>query len=97
MKRYTTAIAVVCIPPLVLVMMASAAVHLNDLSLSSSAPATPTAAPFSTPLNITVHDAVGRTFKVKSQIGPNGFSFDGTTGLTLDYTSDQVLCSGFQP
>ncbi len=44
------------------------------------------------PLNLTVHDAAGRTFEVAAVY--NTFEFSGT-GLQIDYDSDQFLCSGF--
>ncbi len=45
------------------------------------------------PMVLTVHDAGGRTFVVSAVY--NSMSIDGTSGLTVDYDSDQFLCSGF--
>ena len=52
------------------------------------------AAPAPGPLVLTVHDAANRTFAVSGVY--NTFSFGGTNGaITIDYDSDQFLCSGF--
>jgi len=46
------------------------------------------------PLVMTVHDAANRTFAVAGVY--NTFSFGGANGaITIDYDSDQFLCSGF--
>ena len=46
------------------------------------------------PLVLTVHDASQRTFSVSGVY--NTFSFGGTNGaISIDYDSDQFLCSGF--
>ena len=44
-------------------------------------------------LSLTSHDAAGRTFQVAATY--NNYSITGDT-LTVDYTSDQFLCSGFE-
>jgi len=45
-------------------------------------------------LVLTVHDAAGHTFNVTARY--NSFKFYDPAGtITLDYTSDQLLCSGF--
>ena len=46
------------------------------------------------PLVMTVHDAANRTFVVAGVY--NTFSFNGSNGtISIDYDSDQFLCSGF--
>ena len=46
------------------------------------------------PLVLTVHDAAQRTFSVSGVY--NTFSFGGANGaISIDYDSDQFLCSGF--
>jgi hypothetical protein len=45
------------------------------------------------PLNLTVHDATGKTFEVAAVY--NTFSYSSGI-LTVDYDSDQFLCSGFE-
>jgi|GEM_PF-5561732 hypothetical protein len=45
------------------------------------------------PLNITVHDAAGKTFQVAAVY--NTMSYSGGA-LAVDYDSDQFLCSGFE-
>ncbi|HEX4481010.1 MAG TPA: hypothetical protein VH082_09390 [Rudaea sp.] len=46
------------------------------------------------PLVLTVHDAAQRTFSVSGVY--NTISYGGTDGaLSIDYDSDQFLCSGF--
>ena len=43
-------------------------------------------------INLTVHDAAGRTFQAVGVY--NTLEIDGDN-LTVDYDSDQFLCSGF--
>ncbi|MEP6483870.1 MAG: hypothetical protein ABJB01_05425 [Rudaea sp.] len=43
-------------------------------------------------LNLTAHDAAGRTFQASAIF--NDYSINGAT-ITVDYTSDQFLCSAF--
>jgi hypothetical protein len=45
------------------------------------------------PLDITVHDMAGRTFQVNTSY--NSWNYNNNV-LTVDYTSDQFLCSGFE-
>ena len=45
------------------------------------------------PLNITVHDAAGKTFQVAAVY--NTMSYN-SGALAVDYDSDQFLCSGFE-
>jgi hypothetical protein len=53
-----------------------------------------TTAPAPGPIVLTVHDAAQRTYSVSGVY--NTMSFSGADGaLTIDYDSDQFLCSGF--
>jgi hypothetical protein len=45
------------------------------------------------PLNITVHDAGGKTFSVAAVYNTMSYS---SGALAIDYDSDQFLCSGFE-
>ena len=45
------------------------------------------------PLNITVHDAAGKTFQVAAVY--NSWEYNNNA-VSIDYDSDQFLCSGFE-
>jgi chromosomal replication initiation ATPase DnaA len=45
------------------------------------------------PLFVTVHDAAGKTFQIAAAY--NFWQYNNNA-LTIDYDSDQFLCSGFQ-
>ena len=45
------------------------------------------------PLNLTVHDAAGKTFQVAAVY--NTWEYN-SGAVSVDYDSDQFLCSGFQ-
>jgi chromosomal replication initiation ATPase DnaA len=45
------------------------------------------------PLFITVHDAAGKTFQVAASY--NSWQYNNNA-ISIDYDSDQFLCSGFE-